>query len=129
MPQVRGKCQNVRITHSTFRPCKETMTVRQRVSDRPIKYFRGGHRGVHHGVNPLLEPTGIQIATLSKYNFYCLECVAISESRRLKDCCCSDVCCLSTQVIKSESKVFHLSEVQYFTIIAQTSIKTVHQTS
>ena len=50
----------------------EETTVTQQVSHRPIKcqsrlWSQGGTKvnGSHHGDNPLLRPTGIQIATKS----------------------------------------------------------------
>ena len=67
-PPVRGKNSHIqRIVLAT-----EETTVTQQVSPRPIKcqsrlWSQRGTKvnGSHHGDNPLLRPTGIQIATKS----------------------------------------------------------------
>ena len=95
--------------------------------------------GSHHGDNPLLKPTGIQIATKSlpgptnrehrklvgvktmslrtNYSFYCL------------------MCCPTNKVIKTMQNVFSLSGgldedklCNILQLMTPTNVKTVHQT-
>ena len=125
---------------------------------RPWSQRRTKANGSHHGDNPLLRPTGIQIAikplpaptnrehrkligvkTMSldtKYSFCCRECcqyfrIWITSYR--KDCL---MCCPSSKVIKSDTERFLAFGGLHEDTLCDTlqrilpiTVQTVHQTS